>query len=81
MISRKQRKKRGGEKQQGMMGSGRVGMEGESGTEGESEGSESDWELACCLLHAMKNKVSNQSACVCVRSAEKAIKQYQHRQS
>lgn len=62
-------RRRRGESERGMIGSGRGGMNRASGAKAESEGNESDWELACCLLHAMKNKVSNQSAgsvCVCM---------------
>lgn len=62
-----------------MIGSGRGGVDAASVAEGESEGSESDWKLACCLLHAMKNKVSNQSAgslCVYAHTHKHSSKSY-----
>lgn len=37
----------------------RVGV---SDAAGESEGNESDWEVACCLLYATRNQISNQAA-------------------
>lgn len=37
----------------------RVGV---SDAAGESEDNESDWEVACCLLYAMRNQISNQAA-------------------
>lgn len=33
--------------------------EGGNDAAGESDGNESDWELACCLLHATGNQISN----------------------
>lgn len=39
-------------------------MYGEIGAEGESKGR--CLELACGLLHVMRNKVNKQPACVCV---------------
>lgn len=51
MISRKQLQEEEVKDEVGL------GLQGVSG-----EGSDSDWELACCLLHATENTLSNQSA-------------------